>query len=1073
MRSKSDTHRAVIVPASAGSGKTFRITHEYIYDVLRDRYNEEGQPYFDLSFYKRILAVTFTNKATAEMKSRILNEIHILASGQKSEHLEDLIHETSLDEATIRNRAKIVRASILHDYSHFTVLTNDTFFQRILRAFMRELSVDVNFSTELDTDAILAKSIDALIDSITENDDLNRWVGDMIQERIDEGKSWNIRNALSSLTGEIFNEATRDIINNSADRNELKRSISEFAALVKTRSDAFKAKGQAALATIRSRGYKHSDFSNSFTTFFEGVAKDSVSEIGARVIGHLSDAPESWFKKGTATPDKIELATILQGILVDIYEDFIGLADYNIGFSTLKNTLHILQNNYRIFAILGDLQEKIDDVCREDNARLLSETKHTIAGFISESDAPFIYEKVGSHFEKFMIDEFQDTSVKEWNNFLPLLRNAIAQSSDTSVLIVGDVKQSIYRWRGGDWSILGSEVAKSLPDSISKPLGDNWRSLPNIVNFNKSFFRKLVDYENEVLNSVIDNADENNLISEECQNELYDIVSSAYQDIEQTAKRTNTQNKGFISITAPADGVKAGIELVGENGMPLYIERIKEVLERGFLPRDITILVRKNDDGRSVANELLRYRDQFPKELWFEITTEEALSLAASPAVKLIIAIMRLSINRNDAASLTLYNYLHHHTLTNIALNDEDNRFLDSIRTMSPEEAFEHIVIRHNEELKGHTAYVITLHEHITSFSNGRAEDIALFEQWWSEHGEKLSIRVERNDRTIEIMTIHKAKGLENKVIIIPLCAWSLSPKSSDIIWEQPAPKRGELSGIDKFPVPYSKQMANSFFADGYYRELIYSAVDNLNMLYVATTRAKEQLHIFLPNIEKRVNRVDWLILENYANEMKQVGNRAYCTLEIGSFDGPEPKMGGERSIVQNKIIKKHSASPTSLKFRTSLSHYFAEDKGDMSPRSMGIKLHRIFEKSSTREEIFAAINKMVAGGELSNEEAVLLRENIITTLDTTVAGEWFDGSWERLYRERNIIRPHDSSKRPDRVMTRQHEAVIIDYKFGNESNAYHKQIKGYINELKEMGYTSIKGYLWYVPTGKIVEIEA
>ena len=204
MASNDIRSRAVIVPASAGSGKTYRIAHEYIYDVLRDRYDDNGNPYFDELFYKRILAVTFTNKATEEMKSRILKEIHLLAAGEESDHLEDLIKETGLTEATLRSRAKIIRSRMLHDYSHFMVLTNDTFFQRILRAFVRELSIDINFTTELDTAPVLNKSIEALIESITKEKELQEWLEELTAYRIREGERWDIRSAITSLTGELF-----------------------------------------------------------------------------------------------------------------------------------------------------------------------------------------------------------------------------------------------------------------------------------------------------------------------------------------------------------------------------------------------------------------------------------------------------------------------------------------------------------------------------------------------------------------------------------------------------------------------------------------------------------------------------------------------------------------------------------------------------------------------------------------------------------------------------------------------------------------------------------------------------
>ncbi len=1063
MGAQTAKNRAVIVPASAGSGKTYRIAHEYIYDVLRDRLNDDGLPYFDRSFYKRILAVTFTNKATEEMKSRILKEIHLLASGQKSDHLADLMSETSLDETTLRKRAKIVRSLILHDYSHFTVLTNDTFFQRILRAFIRELGIDMNFSTELDSTPILTKSVDALIKNISNNDELRRWLEELTEERISDGERWDIRGAITALNGELFKESTKDIIKNSKDKELLKKAIRNFASVVGEHRKTFMAKGEAALRAISSRGYSHDDFKLKFTKIFEKVATGTLDKITDATLRHLDDSPTEWFNKGKATPDLISLAEELQSMFVDIYNDYLNL-------QTLENTHRILARNFRGFALLRDLQKNVEDICREENSMLLSETKHAIAGFISESDAPFIYEKVGNYFDKFMIDEFQDTSSKEWNNFLPLLRNAMAQSNDTSVLIVGDVKQSIYRWRGGDWRILGGEIDQNLTDSERVPLKNNWRSLPYIVEFNNSLFTSVIERENARLNTRLDEADRANRISKECKAELYDTLRRAYTDHEQTPRRKHSNN-GYISITAPAE---SGEDMVNKSGIPLYVERIKEILERGFLPRDITILVRKNSEGMDIAEELLYYRNWFPKKLWFEITTEEALSLASSSAVKLIIAVMRLAINRNDTTSLVQYNHLHNQNLFGAMFDDEEIKFLDSIRMMSPEEAFNHITIRYADDLVGETAYILALHEHITRFSAGKVADLNLFDKWWREKGDGLSVRVERSDRAIEILTVHKAKGLENKIVIMPRCSWSLEPLDSsgyvsNIVWSKAAPNE-HLNNIGTFPVSFNRSVGESLFADGYFRETVYTCVDALNMLYVATTRAKEQLHIFLPN-RRRGNTIDSLLLDIYGEKMQQLESRNYRHYEIGTFDKPEPD-SKESKGVETILIKEHSVSPVALKLRTSASRYFADEATELTPRSMGILLHRVFEEAATRDEIFATIDEMAINGELNGEELTSLKEQITTTLDNSVAGEWFDGSWEKLYRERNIIRPGNTSKRPDRVMTRGKEAVVIDYKFGEESNIYKKQIADYMHELQKMGYTDTKGYIWYVPTGKIVQIE-
>ena len=1057
-------NRAIIVPASAGSGKTYRIAHEYIYDVLRNRYNDEGSPYFDHQFYKRILAVTFTNKATEEMKSRILKEIHLLASGAKSDHLADLINETKLDETTLRKRAQIVRSLILHDYSHFTILTNDTFFQRVLRAFVRELGIDMNFSTELDTAPVLAKSVEALIDNITENKELRNWLEELTEERISDGERWDIRSAITALTGELFKESSKDIIAKSADKVVLKKIIDNFSTIINKRRDIFKSKGVRALEIIAANGYSHENFKLKFTKVFEKVADGTLDKITDATLKHLTDSPEEWFNKGKATPELISLAKELQSLLVDIY-------NYHLEFKTLENTHRILLRNFRGFALLHDLQSKVEEICREDNSMLLSETKHAIAGFISESEAPFIYEKVGNYFDKFMIDEFQDTSAKEWNNFLPLLRNAISQTTDTSVLIVGDVKQSIYRWRGGDWRILGGEIERNLADSQRIPLKNNWRSLPNIVEFNNSLFTSVITQENQRLNAMLDEARRANRISTECHQELHDTLARAYADHEQTPRRAHT-HRGYISITAPI--ADTDNDMLGKSGMPLYIERIQEVLEQGFKPCDITILVRKNSEGMEIAEELLHYRYNLPSKYKFEITTEEALSLVSSPAVKFIIAVMRLAINRNDTTSLVQYNHLHNNDFFATKLDEEEHSFLDSIRMMSPEEAFNHITIRYATHLEDETAYILALHEQIVRFSAGKVADLALFDKWWQEKADSLSIRVERSERAIEILTIHKAKGLENKVIIIPRCSWSLEPLDSsgyvsNIVWSKPAPNE-HLGEIGVFPVSFNRSVGESLFADGFFREVTYTCVDALNMLYVATTRAKEQLHIFIPG-KKRGNTIGNMLLDIYGESMQEVPRTSYRHYEIGTFDCPEEGRR-EESSTNSSVITEYRVSPVGLKLRTSFSRYFADEEGEISPRSMGIRMHRAFEEATTREDIFTKLDEMVINGELQDQEVLEIKSQIVHALDNSIAGEWFDGSWDASYCERDIISSKSAKKRPDRVMIRDGKAVVVDYKFGEEKGCYKRQIADYMEELRKMGYTSIKGYIWYVPIGKIVEID-
>ena len=433
--------RARILNASAGSGKTYQLAYKYVRDVVE-------QP----GIYRHILAVTFTNKATEEMKSRILKEIHLLASGQPSSYLDNLCRELSLDAATVRRRAREVRSKILHDYSRFTVLTIDTFFQRILRAFIKELGIDLNYNVEIETASVLTKSADTLIEQITTDRDLQRWLTDFVQERIDEGKKWDIRDGILTLGGELFKEKNKDALSAARPREELARIVGEATAHAAATKKRMQDAAAEAVRIIGDAGASVADFpykGSGFAAYFYAVAGGSFERYGSRAEAACT-RDEAWGKPGST-------AQGLRSRLQPLLREMCGLYDENV---RAWNTCDLLRENYRSFALLSDLYAKVQQMCDQENMMLLSETKYILSEFIGHNDAPFIYEKVGNRFEHFMIDEFQDTSVKEWENFLPLLQNAMAQSEATSVLIVGDIKQSIYRFRLADPTIFLDKYAR-------------------------------------------------------------------------------------------------------------------------------------------------------------------------------------------------------------------------------------------------------------------------------------------------------------------------------------------------------------------------------------------------------------------------------------------------------------------------------------------------------------------------------------------------------------------------------------------------------------------------------------
>ena len=1064
-----ENFKAHILTASAGSGKTYSLAREYIYNTLRPQVDEELRG-FNPFIYRTILAVTFTNKATEEMKSRILTQINNLATGLECEFLEELIAMTSLSEQKLRERAMKVRSAILHDYSRFAILTNDTFFQRIVRAFVKELGIDINYAIELDTAPIVQKSVETLIERINKSDELEEWLMEFAEENINEGKQWNIKRGIMQLKNELFKEHTKEAID-SIDKEHIKRMVTHYLTTAQQQIEAIKQVARRATALITQSGYCHSDFSYGFTTYFDAIADfdSQTKEPSQRVIGHCTDSAAEWFKKSPKpTADMLSLAEQLQPMLIEIVSNFQEL-------KYLYNSCVLLRKNYRSFALLNDLYSTAKEICNEQNTMLLSETKHTIASFVTEQDAPFIYEKVGNRFERFMIDEFQDTSFKEWENFRPLLMNAISQSADIAVLLVGDIKQSIYRWRGSDWNILNTIAPNDLKARNTPILQDslrgNYRSLKQIVEFNNNTMSQVAEIENTLLNNALDRALSVGSISKTLHSELYDAIKSAYrtENLVQIPKR-NHSHEGFVNITAHY------------TPQPDIVGKVREIVhDRGFDPCDITILVRTRGEAESVAKVLLDAGMEDPT-MRFGIMTQEALKLNSSPVVQFILAVMRYAVDRTDRVSLAIYNrYLYNFDLYR-TLTDDEVEFFDTLKNCSPEQAFEKILIRHYELFKGQSAYTQALHENIIKYCNTKVADLSLFLKWWSESGSEKSVNIDKDRNAIEVMTIHKAKGLENKVIIIPYCTWKFLPDAirPTTIWTKPT----EGSGIENmiFPVQSTSVAANSIFAEGYFKEYIYSHIDAINLLYVALTRPKEQLHILFPvsrpdksgNFTTEPTNVGELLFnifsmaEQYTttDDPESVPEPIVCT--FGTDEGAAPS---ERVEQRRLVLEDSPLSEYKMRIKLSSRRFIeAIQGGAVSPRDEGILLHEVMEKAESADDIIRATEQLVIDGFISQKTAESIKQQIERVFENNTLSEWFSGSWQSVKTECEIIAPGVGIKRPDRVMIDKDRAVVVDYKFGERSKSHHKQIALYCTLLEQMGYKA-EGYLWYVREGDIERV--
>ncbi|MBQ8272359.1 MAG: UvrD-helicase domain-containing protein [Tidjanibacter sp.] len=1026
--------RVDILSASAGSGKTYRLALNYITTLLEEPLS-----------YRHILAVTFTNKATDELKGRILAQLNLLANGSKSDFDDDL-RRNGYDMEQVAQKAAEARNLILHDYNNFAVMTIDKFFQRVMRAFVKEIGVDLGFNLELHTDSLLEQAADRMLEEVADDKTLHRWIMDYIGENISDGASWNIKGAIVELGKQLFGEECKHSLITSKEKPELEKLASVASAQAKVLTSAYRKEAERFMTLLGSNNLTPADFKggerSSVATFVRKIAEGDFPNPKTNVFNALDN--HEWHKAGKSSAN-----SAIDAIESDLYDILYGIIELYPKVTIAEHNRLLILEHYRDFALLTDLQERIDDLCTEGDILPISEVSELISSLVADNDTPFIYEKSGNRYDYFMIDEFQDTSTKQWRNFVPLLRNAIAQSASSPVLLVGDVKQSIYRWRGGDWSLLSRGVEEEFEDVRREPLGINRRSSRSVVEFNNALTLHAIEAISLNLEAEIDHAQGASVLSPTLATNLKGMVREAYADYKQEVKPNASE--GYVTVlsydkkcaTHPA------------------IARIEELQQRGYRASDIAVLVRTNREARQIAAEILAYKnspERNPRYV-FDVVTQEALAINSSAAVRFVIACLTIASNPNDRLARALYNDYFARPFEE-PLSAEEEEFIFSLSLLQPEEAFNEILLHFPTcATNSEVPYLQALHNQIIEFCNRNIADTALFLKWWNEKGSAESVALPQEADAITIITIHKAKGLGYNAVIVPYCSWSLRPKTGTTIWAEPNVPLS--NNIKRLPISYSKTMAVSVFSHSYYTEMTLAAIDSLNTLYVAITRAKEELHLMVPS-DANSSTVGAIVRDKAG--VKEVG-------DIYEEGAPQHFESTPKKSPSLSHFATHSPAEK-IAVRYSHQRYDEESKGEsIAPRDYGIVMHRVMENATSREDIERQVKLCTLNGVLTAEEAESLRERIANALADPTVAEWFDSSWESVKSEREIIY-NSRSWRPDRVITKGDRAVIVDYKFGLGTPANHRrQIERYADLLRRMGYKDVSGYLWYVTMERVDKV--
>ena len=1037
------TKPLTVYKASAGSGKTFRLAVEYIKLVVRDPQS-----------YRHILAVTFTNKATEEMKMRILSQLYGLWKQlpDSQTYMKCVCDELQLEPPFVSQQAGLALKNLLHNYNYFRVETIDTFFQSVLRNLARELDLTANLRIGLNDNQVEELAVEQLIEDLQATDVMLKWLLKYIMENISDDRSWNVIGQIKSFGKTIFRDYYKEEskqLNARLDEHDFferySKTLREIRLSAKERMTNL---AESFLSILEEEGLSVDDLSNKrrgiagfFLKLQNGIFDPSIEN--ATVSKCLGD-PTKWYAKSHSRHELIhsladgQLGNLLR---LAVEERPRQWCLYQSAELTLR---HLNQ-----LRLLNSIEAKVRQLNLEANRFLLSDTQQLLRALISDSDSPFIFEKIGTQLEHIMIDEFQDTSTVQWQNFRVLLQETMSHEGSQN-LIVGDVKQSIYRWRSGDWRLLNDIRSQFSANMMTeKPLATNYRSARRIIEFNNVFFREAARWEYEQLQDLPE----------------AEQLQRAYAEVEQSIPEQRDAS-GFVSIDLLPSGDYQ------QKTLDYLADIVRQLLDNGIEQSRIAILVRSNNLIPVIANY---FSEQMPDEV--SIVSDEAFRLDASTPVNIIINALRLLSHPDDQLARAFL------------LKTAGNSLPDDTAPLLQLPLYELVermfAMFGLDRFDDQSAYVCAFYDQLAQYTADNATDIDTFLKEWDD--DLCSKTIQSDELSgIRLISIHKSKGLEFENVIIPFCDWQLEKQNGNVLWCRPG--IAPFNDLPIAPIDYSqKGMAGTIYEHDYRQEHLQNVVDNLNLLYVAFTRARQQLFV--------IGRRD-------SKSYRSAVIEAVLPHIDGTLDGQEDANGplhyeyGEsqenqshQSVQHSRNVLLQSPTPHHVSVRSFDSHVdfrqsnqskdFVggdDEQAETSYIQLGSVLHNIFSNIRTTADIDNALRQLQLDGVLYDDHLTMDR---ITTmlrkrLEHPKVADWFSNRWT-VYNECTILTTDNGQiveRRPDRVMTDGTEWIVVDFKFGRERDEYHDQVRQYMDLLRSMGHTRVSGYLWFVYNNQIVEVK-
>ena len=1036
-----------IYDASAGSGKTFTLVKEYLKIILLSSKNDA---------YRNILAITFTNKAVHEMKSRVVESLYEFTKDNPSEKAQQLMQiireETNLSLQTIKEKSQAIIKNLIHNYAAFDISTIDKFTHKVIRAFAHDLNLPITFEVSLDTENLLTEAVDAIIAKAGEDEILTNLLVDFTMEKTDDDKSWDVSREIMDTGRLILNENNREEITHFQDKTisdfvSIKTKLSELCNQLETET---KELATQSLKLIEINGIDLKSFSRAtFPNHLENI-KNGKFNPNNKMFHEFDD-----IQINSKASDKAIIESIvpeLLQILKSIYSKF-----------EKKNFYEAFLKNITPLSLLNTVSNELAKIQKEQNILSIAEFNKLINEQIQNQPAPFIYERLGEKYKHFFIDEFQDTSEMQWQNLIPLIDNSLSSEDlsgeQGSLMLVGDPKQSIYRWRGGKAEQF-IELSKNKnpfvnPDKKLFSLDTNYRSYSEVIEFNNNFF--------EFLSNEFSNED--------------------YQDLykNHSRQKTNSKTGGYVNISFIPKIETTEEDSLDKNELYLLavLNKILKVKSTGFRNKDIVILTRKKAHGTLIANYLT--------EQGIPILSSESLMLGASSEVKNVIYILRYLKNNSEKESKAnfLYyiannhqNQLSIHDFISIGMElENENDFqiwllefdidfsFQNIRKKSLYEAVE-IIISKVIPIDKRNAYIQFFLDLILEHDLKKQAGISDFLYYWDNNSHKLSIPSPEGNDAVRIMTIHKSKGLEFPVVIFPFAEEDYSKGVREKMWLN---ADEEIVGLPKALVDKSSKVEGygTDASEIYLQKKQEDLLDNINVLYVALTRAEEQLHIIsglnigkdgkLPN---NMSSLFIKFLEDKGFDENQLEYKFGSSIKLS-----ETKIDENTTEIVPQLLSTLNPKNIKIAQRESLMWNTHQQKAI----EYGNVLHEILSYINTKNDVALAITKAIENGLIVSSDKEIF-EKTINEIVNHQDLEVFFSNEHKILNEKTIIQKEGNLVKPDKiVLVNNKEIYLLDYKTGSHQPKYKQQLESYQNAIEKMGFTVVKKTLIYI--GEEIEI--